>query len=75
MLALHFVKECCPQLEIHDSPFSRLYIPGLTIKGTLKKNEAVRGFPGGSVVKNLPASTEDTSSIPDPGRLLMLRSN
>ena len=26
------------------------------------------GFPGGSGVKNLPASTRDTGSIPSPGR-------
>ena len=26
------------------------------------------GFPGGSVVKNLPATAGDTGSIPDPGR-------
>ena len=26
------------------------------------------GFPGGSVVKNLPAKARDTGSIPDPGR-------
>ena len=25
------------------------------------------GFPGGSVVKNSPASSEDTDSVPDPG--------
>ena len=25
-------------------------------------------FPGGSVVKNLPANAEDTGSSPDPGR-------
>ena len=25
------------------------------------------GFPGGSVVKNLPANAGDTGSIPDPG--------
>ena len=25
------------------------------------------GFPGGSVVKNLPANAEDTGLIPDPG--------
>ena len=29
-------------------------------------------FPGGSVVKNPPASEGDTSSIPDPGRFHML---
>ena len=28
------------------------------------------GFPGGSVVKNLPASAEDTDSIPGLGRSL-----
>ena len=27
-----------------------------------------RGFPGGSVVKNLPTNPRDTGSIPDPGR-------
>ena len=30
--------------------------------------EQQQGFPGGSVVKNLPASAGDTGSIPDPGR-------
>ena len=33
------------------------------------------GFPGGSVVKNLPANTGDMGSIPDPGRFHMLWSN
>ena len=28
----------------------------------------VTGFPGGSVVKNLPANAGDTGSIPGPGR-------
>ena len=26
------------------------------------------GFPGGSVLKNLPAHTGNTDSVPDPGR-------
>ena len=30
--------------------------------------EQQQGFPGGSVVKNLPASAGDTGSIPYPGR-------
>ena len=30
------------------------------------------GFPGGSVVKNLPATAGDTGSIPDRGRSQML---
>ena len=34
-----------------------------------------KGFPSGSVVKNLPANAGDTGSIPDLGRSHMLRSN
>ena len=32
-----------------------------------------RGFPGGSVVKNLPAKAEDPGFIPPPGRFHVLR--
>ena len=33
------------------------------------------GFPGGAVVKNLPANAGDTGSISGPGRSHMLGSN
>ena len=33
-----------------------------------KKKSPSRGFPGGAVVKNLPANTGDTGSSPGPGR-------
>ena len=33
------------------------------------------GFPGGSVVKSLPANAGDTGSIPDPGRSHVLGGN
>ena len=33
-----------------------------------QKENGVLGFPGGSVVKNLPASAGNVSSIPGPGR-------
>jgi len=33
------------------------------------------GFPGGSVVKNLPANTGDTGSISGPGKSHMLWNN
>ena len=33
------------------------------------------GFPGSSVVKNLPANAGDTGPIPDPGRFHMPQSN
>ena len=41
----------------------------------LFKNKTKPGFPGGSVVKNLPANARDTVSISDPGRSRMPRSN
>ena len=34
-----------------------------------------RGFAGGSVIKNPPASEGDTGSIPDPGRSHVLWNN
>ena len=34
-----------------------------------------RGFPGDAVVDNLPASGEETGSIPGPGRSHMPQSN
>ena len=39
------------------------------------KNNKFLGFPGGAVVKNLPASAGDTGSSPGPGGCHMLRSN
>ena len=40
-----------------------------------KKPKTVRDFPGGTVVKNPPASAGDMGSIPGLGRSHMLRSN
>ena len=34
-----------------------------------------KGFPGGSVVKNLPATAGDTGLIPDPGKSHMTHGN
>ena len=34
----------------------------------IKKSKDYKGFPGGSVVKNLPANGEDAGSIPGLGR-------
>ena len=39
------------------------------------RREGPQGFTGGPVVKNQPASTGDTGSIPDSGRSHVLRSN
>ena len=40
-----------------------------------KKKKKTWDFPGGAVVKNLPANAGDTGSIPGPGRSHTLRSN
>ena len=39
------------------------------------KNICIQGFPGGAVVKNLPANAGDTGSSPGLGRSHMPRSN
>ena len=39
------------------------------------ENRMGLGFPGGTVVKNLPANAVDTGSTPSPGRSHMPRSN
>ena len=41
----------------------------------LFKSKAEMGFPGGTVVKNPPASAGDTGSSPGPGRSHMPQSN
>ena len=43
--------------------------------GTVVKNLPARDFPGGTVVKNPPANAGDMGSSPGPGRSHMLRSN
>ena len=48
----------------------RVLEPGNTV---VKK--VGRDFPGGAVVKNLPANAGDTGSSPGPGRSHMPRSN
>ena len=39
------------------------------------RKRSYRDFPGGAVVKNLPANAEDTGLTPDPGRSHMPQSN
>ena len=46
----------------------------VTFRKSLYK-KMISGFPGGRVVKNLPANAGDTSSIPALGRFLLLRGN
>ena len=50
-------------------PFPHHPTPGVIVR------ESHRDFPGGLVVKNLPANAGDTRSIPDPGRSHMPQNN
>ena len=54
------------------SHFINLLRPIQLKRGGKRKAE---GFPGGAVVKNLPANAGDTGSSPGPGRSHMPRSN
>ena len=51
----------------------------ITLKNLARKSRKLkvqsRDFPGGAVVKNLPANAADTGSSPGPGRSHMPRSN
>ena len=42
---------------------------------TFQSGKIAGDFPGGAVVKNLPANEGDMGLIPGPGRSHMLRSN
>ena len=77
---------CCTQCPPHRNAVSVLerdksldlaiLFPGQpTNFEKLRRKEVSGGFPGGSVVKNLPADAGDTGSIPDPGRFHVPRGN
>ena len=54
--------------------YTHMYIPGFTTK-TQASELHQQGFPGGSVLKNLPANAGDTGLIPDLGRSYVLWTN
>ena len=57
-------------MNIHECDHAQVSIVRLNfliIKMSIIKHRQL-DFPGGPVVKNLPANARDTGSIPDPGR-------
>ncbi|XP_057401698.1 cystatin-A isoform X2 [Balaenoptera acutorostrata] len=65
-----------PQLEEKTNEtyeeFEAVEYKSQVVSGT---NYYIKGFPGGAVVKNPPASAGDTGSSPGPGRSRMPRSS
>ena len=64
--------------NFHISTFNiqvRGAMPMKTLENESVKNFIPTDFPGGSVVKNLPANAGDTGSSPGPGRSHVQQSN
>ena len=57
------------------APYTDLLVCCGQLGKTHRVKKTTRDFPGGTVVKNLPASAGDTGSIPGPGISHMWRSN
>ena len=55
--------------------FGEVEEENFTVRWDLIIIKLILGFPGGPVIKHLPASTRDTGSIHGPGRFHMPRSN
>ena len=69
-----FKKYNLPRLNQEEIENMNRPITGNEIE-TVIKNLPRWGFPGGTVVKSLPAKAGDTGSSPGPGRSHMLRNN
>ena len=65
----------CVILVIKEEPFSLWRDFGSPNQGISSLKSDFQGFPGGSVVKNLPANAGQTDSIPHLGRSHMPQSN
>ena len=62
-----------PTVKEHCPPKRNLWLKSSTIQPL--GQEGAQGFPGGTVVENLPANAGDTGSSPGLGRSHMPRSN
>ena len=71
------LSRCKPlcDLVIKEEPFSLWRDFGSPNQGISSLKSDFQGFPGGSVVKNLPANAGQTDSIPHLGRSHMPQSN
>ena len=71
-ICIYITDSLCYKAET-NTPLKSNYTPKKTLKK--KKKRPVKGFPGGTVVKNLPANAGYTGLSPGPGRSHMLWSN
>ena len=55
--------------------FTNYMVKGVFLGFKYRQDKQFQDFPGGAVVKNLPANAGDTGSSPGPGRSHMPRSN
>ena len=70
--SLHLIKALCSEQDLllnlpWDQLIELMGVPDNSGRQNFIKCR-VRGFSGGSGVRNPPASADDTGSIPDPGR-------
>ena len=61
------IPEKLQQIQALSFLHSRVY--------TKQQKKNVRNFPGGPVIRNLPANSGDTGSIPGPGRVHVPQGN
>ena len=72
---IHTWRKCMSSKSLYVNLTYKRKVTDNHYKCTFKIQNIIRGFPGGAVVRNLPANAGDTGPSPGPGGSHMLRSN